>query len=269
MTINQLIQANTHISILDKEILLGYILKKNRTYIIVNKDEIVTEETNKYFTKLLKRREQNEPIAYIIGTKEFYGREFIVNRNVLIPRPETEELIDIVKQQITDKTLHIADIGTGSGCIAITLFEEGYENITAIDISEKTISTALQNQKKYNSNIKFLKGNLLDPIKGKIIDVIVSNLPYVPEIEKKNLIKDVKNYEPHLALFGDLDGTKYYKELITHIKKHPKLKYAFFEVDHSHAINLKNIYQEKLPNFSWKIKVDLSEKNRFIIGKAT
>jgi release factor glutamine methyltransferase len=183
----------------------------NRTEILAEK-EIKTTDANA-LEKQIQRINNHEPIQYILGEADFFGRRFNVNSSVLIPRPETELIIQLVKEEKFD-SLTILDIGTGSGCIAISLALEIPSAIVhALDISEGALSIAKENAKRLNTSVNFLQHDILSQIPLlKNLDVIVSNPPYVTEKEKGAMNKNVLNYEPHLALFvPDSDPLKFYK----------------------------------------------------------
>ncbi len=175
---------------------VGFLLKPNAT---LSKPEF------EKFEKAIEQLQQEEPIQYIIGHTEFYGLTLNVNQNVLIPRPETEELVDwIIKDTIENKgKLKILDIGTGSGCIAISLANDiKSSHVYALDISKKALEIAKKNTKQNHVIIQFLEKDILtEHIEIDGFDIIVSNPPYVRNLEKKHMKNNVLNYEPHLALF--------------------------------------------------------------------
>lgn len=225
---------------LDAEVLLAYAANKPKEYLLSHPDEIFTK--NGIFTKLLNRRKKGEPIAYITGCKEFCNLNFTVTPDTLIPRPETEELVNIVINNLTPKirdSMLIIDIGTGSGCIAITLAKKlPNARFVATDISKKALEIASQNARKHDTakNITFLHGNLLNPIlNNQIIEqynniIIVANLPYLtPDQIKDN---PSLSYEPKTALLGGSGGIKYFKELNQQIYNLPSKPTAvFLEID--------------------------------------
>ena len=203
---------------LDAELLLLHVLKKDRNYLYKNLDASIDESTSITYTLLIEKRCEKMPIAYIRGFKEFWSRWFMVNPSVLIPRPETEMIIErtlaIAKEKKQD-SLRILDIGTGSGNIAITLAKElPNADVTAIDISQDALHVAQENSKLHqvSDKICFLKGNLFEPLLELCsFDLIVSNPPYVPtpDIEIPEL-----QYEPRQALDGSSDGLLYIKKII-------------------------------------------------------
>ena len=202
--------------ILDSEILLSKTLNRSREEILVNLDKNINEKKISLFRKYLKRRSKNEPIAYILEEKEFWSKKFKVSKDTLIPRPETELLVDKLLKIYRGKKISILDIGTGSGCIIISLISELNKSIgTGIDISKKAILIAKKNATKHNlsNRIKFLNKsfeNLVD----KRYDLIVSNPPYIERKDIKNLSDDIKKFEPRMALDGGNDGLDLIKKVI-------------------------------------------------------
>ncbi len=196
-------------------IFLEYITKKSRAYIISHNEQTLSIEQIQSLDALLSRHLNNEPLAYILNNKEFYGRDFYIDENVLIPRPETEliidESIDFFKHS-KEKNINICDIGTGSGCLAISLaLEIQNSKVIAYDISHKALEIAKQNAKNLNANTKI--DFILQDIctfkhanSNNIYDCIVSNPPYIPEHEYKNLDKNVKGFEPQNALTSGKTG---------------------------------------------------------------
>lgn len=180
-------------------------------------EEIEEEYVNKFNEIFDKYLHENQPIQYLIGTSCFYGYDFIVNENVLIPRFETEELVENILYKYDEhfggKKVEVCDLATGSGCIAITLaLEEPNMHVVASDISKEALEVAKKNNEKLGANVKFLQGDMLEPLKGKKFDIFVSNPPYIPEDEEVDSL--VKDNEPNLALFGGSDGMKFYKIIL-------------------------------------------------------
>lgn len=196
----------------------------SRTQIILNKNTIFSEKQLHTIKSFIEKLKKFVPIQYILGETEFYGLTFIVNNSVLIPRPETEELVAwIDTENKKDATLQILDIGTGSGCIAIALKHELQNStIDAFDISEKALETALNNAKYNNLEVNFLLVDILNPSDfGKKWDIIVSNPPYIPEQEKVEIEPNVLDHEPHLALFvPDNDPLLFYRNIAYFAKNH-------------------------------------------------
>ena len=202
--------------ILDSEILLSKILNKSREEILVNLDQNIKEKNISAFKNYLQRRSRNEPIAYILKEKEFWSKKFDVNKGTLIPRPETELLVDKLSTIYKGKKISILDIGTGSGCIIISLLScLHHSNGIGVDISKNAIITAKKNERKFelSNRLKFLNKSF-NNIFGKKFDLIVSNPPYIDSKDIKNLSDDIKRYEPIIALDGGNDGLDLIKKII-------------------------------------------------------
>ncbi|OGY29733.1 MAG: protein-(glutamine-N5) methyltransferase, release factor-specific [Candidatus Woykebacteria bacterium RIFCSPHIGHO2_12_FULL_45_10] len=203
-------------------ILLASVLKKDRTFLHAYPEKQLTEGQNLKFVSLLKRRKNSEPLAYILGYKEFYGLKFLVSHDVLIPRAETEDLVEAALDKIKGLTRPVvADIGTGSGCIAISIaVNNPRTKIYATDISKKALEVARKNARLHGvtDQITFLEGNLLDPLKEDL-DLIVANLPYIPEKRYHDLPTEIKEYEPKLALFSEQKPLSLYQILFSQAKK--------------------------------------------------
>lgn len=205
------------------------------------------------------------PVQYIVGNVEFYGNIINVNNNVLIPRFETEELVDRTINYIReyfDKKVDIVDLGTGSGCIAITLKKQLDCNVDAVDISKDALSVAISNAKLNNVSINFIEGNMLDNLTRKY-DVIISNPPYISKNEE--IMDIVKNNEPELALYAPNEGLYYYEEILKNCKNYLNKKSLIaFEIGYLQASKIKKIISKYLPNAKVKVEKDLSLKDRFI-----
>ena len=207
---SQILENSSSVSSkLDSEILLSEVIKKNRQYLLLNSNEELKKENIKSFNYLVKRRKKGEPIAYLINKKEFWKQNFYVNQNVLIPRPDTELLVEeTLKLFNVNLKLNILDIGTGSGCILLSILKERRNFIgTGIDISKKAINVACFNAKMYqlSNRVKFYNSDIDKFLIGKY-DLILSNPPYIRQQELKYLGKDIKGFEPKLALDGGRDG---------------------------------------------------------------
>ena len=210
---------------LDAESLALFLIEKNRAWLLANLDQPALAVLNTQFEAALHRRQQGEPIQYITGTTEFFGLPFTVSPDVLIPRPETEHLVEEVVRlaKSLPEQIEIADIGTGSGAIAIALAHSlPNAKITATDISPAALKIARQNAKQNQvaDRIEFLEGNLLEPLASRSFHIIASNPPYVPARDLPSLSVEVREYEPHLALFGDDDGLAIYRRLIPESRSH-------------------------------------------------
>jgi release factor glutamine methyltransferase len=280
---------------LDAEILLSYVLKKPREFILAHPEKKLTKSQVARCALCVMRRIKGEPIAYITGHKEFYGLDFFVNKNVLIPRPETELMVDealkILKAKDTRCLIGhrvsriIIDVGTGSGCIIITLaknlnskFKIQNSKFFATDISKPALAIARKNAKLHqvDKQIKFLHGNLLEPIIKKIKSleirnynlVILANLPYLTPAQIKNS-PSIK-YEPKLALSAGKDGLKYYRRLFKQIKNVPCFMFhvscfMLCEIDPSQTTKIKQLIKKEFPRAKIQIKKDLRGLNRLVI----
>ncbi len=201
---------------LDSEILLSKILKKKREDILINLDQKISDKSINIFNNLITRRSKCEPVAYLIGEKEFWSFKFYVNKYTLIPRPETELIVEKLANIYKGKKISILDIGTGSGCILISLLNElNNSSGLGIDICQKAISVAKKNKEKLakSKKIKFLTKSLDSEFYTKF-DLIVSNPPYIKSSKINNLDKDISKYEPRIALDGGNDGLDLIKKVI-------------------------------------------------------
>ncbi len=201
---------------LDAEILLANVLKLERVMLYANFDRPMEDLELATYKKAIKRRGANEPIAYITGTRGFWNFDFIVDSRVLIPRPDTERLVEIVLERIKPTTLgegKIVDVGTGSGAIAVCLKSECLDaEVIGVDISEDALDVARENAKTIGFDVDFKRSDLLQSCEGPF-DIVVSNPPYVSEKDKAILSADIIEHEPHLALFAE-DGLAIYRRLI-------------------------------------------------------
>ncbi|MDA8858540.1 peptide chain release factor N(5)-glutamine methyltransferase [Candidatus Pelagibacter sp.] len=202
---------------LDSEILLSNSIKRDKKHIILNPKEILDSDQLGKFKSLIERRKKGEPIAYLINKKEFWKDEFFVNKDVLIPRPDSELIIEqVLKIYSKDVQLQVLDIGTGSGCILLSILKERSNFYgTGIDISKKSINVSKYNAKQLNltNRVKFFHSSVDNFNNGKY-DIVVSNPPYIEQLSLKYLEKDVVNFEPKLALSGGFDGFSKIRKVI-------------------------------------------------------
>ena len=205
----QLNSLNINNANLDCEVLLSNTISKDREYLILNLKQNLDKKYIDFFYNLIERRKKGEPVAYLINKKEFWKETFYVNKDVLIPRPDTEHLIEeVIKYTDEDSKLHILDIGTGSGCILLSILKERRNfSGTGIDISKKAINVACFNAKihQLNNRVRFYNSDVDKFLIGKY-DLVVSNPPYIKRQDLKYLEVDVKGFEPKLALDGGKDG---------------------------------------------------------------
>ena len=254
---------------LDSEILLSSSIKKDKRHIILNPKEILNLEQLEKFKSLIERRKKGEPIAYLINKKEFWKDEFFVNKDVLIPRPDTELIIEqVLKIYSRDVQLQALDIGTGSGCIILSILKERPNFYgTGIDISKKSINVSKFNTKQLNlmNRVKFFHSSV-DNFKIGKYDLIVSNPPYIELLSLKYLEKDVVNFEPKLALNGGFDGFSKIRKVInkagTLIKKNGKF---IIEIGFNQKNKVKKILKEEGFYINKAIK-DYGNNDRCIIS---
>jgi release factor glutamine methyltransferase len=254
---------------LDSEILLSNLIRKDKKHIILNPKELLNSEQLDKFKSLIERRKKGEPIAYLINKKEFWKEEFFVNKDVLIPRPDTELIIEqVLKIYSKDEQLQVLDIGTGSGCILLSILKERPNFYgTGIDICKKSINVSKFNAKQLNlmNRVKFFHSSV-DNFKIGKYDLIVSNPPYIELLNLKYLEKDVVSFEPKLALSGGLDGfskiRKFINKADTLIKKNGKF---ILEIGFNQKNKVKKILKEEGFYVNKAIK-DYGNNDRCIIS---
>ncbi len=267
--------------LLDAQILLMHLLDVDKIYLYTHNDEIVKEKVVEEFLELIDLRKKRYPLQYIIGKQEFMGLDFKVKEGVLVPRPDTEvlveKIIDIVNSgYFKDKeNINIVDIGTGSGAITLSLahfLKNAF--VYSVDISDIALSVAKENAKLHDleNQVKFLNGSLFEPLndenlEGKV-DILVSNPPYIPTKIIEELQTEVSTYEPKLALDGGADGLDFYRDIINKSNSFmSKISIIAFEIGHDQAGALKNLL-EKNGNFeNITIVTDFSGLDRVIIGQ--
>ncbi|OGE81914.1 MAG: hypothetical protein A3E98_00795 [Candidatus Doudnabacteria bacterium RIFCSPHIGHO2_12_FULL_48_11] len=302
MTIRQALSLHP-----DAAILLSFVLKKDRAYrqagkafLYANPEKQLRLRKLRGLRRLIKQRQAGWPAAYLTGEKKFYGLKFFVNKNVLIPRPETEGLVELVLSRITKHIprIRILDVGTGSGCIIISLarnLQPATCNLFASDISLQALTVAKKNARRHKVKIAFRQGDLLNPWVGRKFDIIVANLPYLAKLEHPSI-----RFEPKQALIAKKRGLALYEKLFIQIaqnssptpplKRRGKLqasssgkalgssppqeerlgeegqgpKLIFLEFDPRQTLQIKNLARKHLPGFQQKIFKDLSGHNRFM-----
>jgi len=210
---------------IDSEVILSYILKISREKLLIKEDKICNENITK-FRSLISRRLKQEPVAYIIGRKEFRSEDFFVDKKSLIPRPETELLIDPIVKIFKNKNLFFLDIGVGSGCIIFSILKElNHSKGIGIDICKKAVLNAKTNLNRFNlkNRVKILNKSV-DQVLNKKFDLVVSNPPYIVKREINRLANDIRKFEPKIALDGGNDGLDVIKKVIYKSKEILKLK---------------------------------------------
>jgi len=252
---------------LEAELLLTRVLHKDRVYLYTHYEAPVNQQERDQYRELIKRRVKGEPVAYILGVKEFMSLEFIVSPAVLIPRPETELLVEKALEILSLwGTAQVCDIGTGSGAIAVSLaYYAPFADVKAVDISEKALEIAHQNADRHGVNIDFFQGDLLEPFEDETFDLIVANLPYISEAEYQSLSPEVKQFEPQLALLGGEDGLDPYRRLISAVGNHLKPKgYILFEIGAGQG----RAAQEMLTGFvQVELIQDYAGHDRLLLGR--
>jgi len=267
---NDFLKSNSIKSyIIDSEILLSEVLKIERREIILNQTTELSSKNIDDYKTLLSKRSKQEPIVYLTNKKEFWKHEFIINKNVLIPRPETEFIVDECLKLTKNKSnLRLLDIGIGSGCILLSILyeREDFKGI-GIDINKEAIENSMLNAKKLllDKRVKFIKSDIDNFNIGKY-DIIVTNPPYINNIEYNNLDGCVKNYEPSLALKGGIDGLKIINKVIKKsavlIKKQGKL---IIEFAYNQKLGVEKILKAN-GFFINKVIKDFSGHNRVIVS---
>lgn len=246
-------------------ILLSNLLNLNSLELLNHLNDLVENKNIELFKKQIEAVKNKKPIQYVIGNVDFYGNIIDINENVLIPRFETELLVEKTInyiKEIFDKKIDIVDLGTGSGCIAITLKKEIECNMDAVDISDKALEVATNNIKKHNLNINLYQGNMLEPLEKKY-DVIISNPPYIAYDEE--IMDIVKNNEPDLALYASDNGLYFYKEIIRNSKNYLKNKSIIaFEIGQNQGNDIKEFAKKYFPNSIINIEKDLQGLDRFV-----
>lgn len=256
------------------EILLQHHLKMSRPAFFANMREIIPASTIEQFASDIKKHAlTGVPVQHLTGYEMFYGRKFSVNKHVLIPRFETEELvahvISLANNYYNDRQLVIADIGTGSGIIAITLaLELPNATVFATDISEEALQIAKKNAKKHNVSVQFLQGDFMQPIIDSSVNpqIIVSNPPYISEEERASLSDTVKNFDPELALFADNHGLDAYKKIIAQLKQLPPIqsRKICFEIGFTQSLAVTNMLKQTFSPIKVKTIQDINGLDRII-----
>ena len=263
---NLLFFAKQHIHSDHAKILLAELLNKNPLELLTCLEENVPEDKVETYKKEVLALEEGKPLQYVIGNVNFYGNKFYINENVLIPRFETEELVEHTTEYIKKfftEPVDIIDLGCGSGVIGLTLEQKVSTNsVDLIDISEKALEVTKINKEKLNSKANLIQSDMFEIITKKY-DVIISNPPYIKTTEE---IEDiVLNNEPHLALFAGEDGLDCYKKIINNLSNHMKDRcLVAFEIGMTQAQDITNVAQEVLGNIKVEVKKDLSGKDRML-----
>src|SRR5258708_1160646 len=261
---------------LDAEVLLSFVLNKPKEFFLANPSQKIDPKMEKKFLMLINRRLLGWPVAYLTKSKEFYKLKLYVDKNVLIPRPETEGLVELAMEEIKGlrlkfkdkKPLRILDVGTGSGNIIISLGKQlrtlspvPHTQLFASDISPKTIVVARKNAKLHKVKIKFADGHLLEPWGKQRFDVIIANLPYLAK-----LVDPSTKHEPIGALVAAKKGLKLYQELFKQLRTLSPIPCTLFiEIGRDQGLPIKKLAKKLLPAFKTKIYKDLSGRDRYAV----
>lgn len=257
-----------------RETVMAYLVElsqQERYNLYANFREEMPEDLRNSFEAGMARILKQEPMAHVLGYSWFYGYKFIVNEDVLIPRPETEELCANILARMDryfakNETIYCVDVGTGSGAIAITLCkEEPHVHMMATDISQEALVTARKNAQMNEADVQFMAGDMLQPLieKNIRVDVLVCNPPYIPQEEKME--KSVVDFEPHVALFGGEDGLKFYREIFADCQKVLKDKaFMAFEMGWDQRERMSQLVEKALPGWKYEILKDMNGKDRML-----
>jgi len=251
-----------------KNISLKYLYLKfnlSSSDLLINKTVPWDQKIQEEFKIDIKKLTNKIPVQYITGSEFFYDRVFHVSDKTLIPRPETEELVDIIiKSEKSNYKKSILDIGTGSGCIAVTLSNHLTSSVIGVDVSKAAIDVAIKNNTLTSNKVSFITSKIEDYIPEEPFDIIVSNPPYIPKLDEDKVNKNVLIYEPHSALFVDSDPIYFYKIILEFSKKHLKENgLIYFEVNQHYIDQIKTL----LTGFDFDILKDLYGQKRFVVIK--
>ncbi|MBI4449427.1 peptide chain release factor N(5)-glutamine methyltransferase [Candidatus Uhrbacteria bacterium] len=286
LTISELLNTRTLHALprRDREVLFAYVLRKPREWILTHPEATVRTTMAARYRRLLRRLERGEPLPYLLGEHWFYGRPFTVNRHVLIPRPETELMVELAIERIKNyesrimETSTIVDVGTGSGCIAVTLAAElPHTNVVAIDSSPTALRIARANARRHGVEnlITFLQGNLLEPILQSpsfmihhSLFTVCANLPYLTTDEWRALPRSLRQYEPRAAFDGGPDGLRPFRKLFAQIRSIPIIHHSLFmilETDPRRKRALTPLIRKTLPGWKASWHRDLAGRWRVLV----
>jgi release factor glutamine methyltransferase len=267
--------AENNTASLDAAVLLGHVLGLSRAALYTHPERELTSEELARFEALLERRARGEPVAYLTGHKEFMGLDLLVDRRALIPRPETELLVEMAAQEVQRRLQHgqnapalrVADIGTGSGAIALALavYVPQLPLIYATDLSAEALELAQENARRLGveGRVRFLQGDLLEPL-PEPVDLLLANLPYIASDEP--LAPTVRDYEPHLALFGEDGGLGHLRRLLSSVTPHLKPGATLLlEFGYDQRARLEALIPRLLPGATWRFISDYAGWDRLVV----
>ncbi|MCC7356528.1 MAG: peptide chain release factor N(5)-glutamine methyltransferase [Candidatus Doudnabacteria bacterium] len=252
----------------ESDLLLSFVLKKSRDFLYIHPEKKLTTKQLKAFKSLVARRKKGEPVAYLLRYKDFFGLKFKVTKDTLVPRPETEWVVDHILNQKLSNNTSILDLGTGSGCIAISIKKNTPKlSVTASDVSKKALLVAKQNARSHKTKINFVHSNLLSNLSNKHFDIIIANLPYGWNVWKNNSSIEAKSlkFEPQLALFTKENGLYLYRLLlqqVSKLKKQPSVIYL--EFDPRQKTKLAKLIKTILPKAKTIFHKDLAGLWRYV-----
>ena len=253
------------------QLLMAELCRQKNINLYLEMEEEADAELAALYLKDVALMEEGQPLSYVLGYESFYGYDFIVNEDVLIPRPETEELVGLVLGLFDDyfsdrENVTVFDVATGSGAIGITLnLEEPKMDVIASDISKEALVVAEKNNENLQAHVKFICGNMLDPFIEQDLhcDILVCNPPYIPSSEQME--HSVVDYEPHVALFGGNDGLKFYRDVFEKADQVlNKKSFLAFEMGYNQGEALSNLAKEHFPDAKVTVHKDMSGKDRML-----
>lgn len=256
------------------ELLLRHFSGLSRTQLYACLRDELAPDVLEHFEKAIAAHVNGVPVQYIIGTEEFYGRTFLVNESVLIPRPETEELVlgllQRMKAKFGSRELEVIDVGTGSGAIAISLkLENPSLKVTATDIAADSLLVAKENAERLGAEINFCQGDLLQPMmdQKRKFDVVVSNPPYIPLADMSWMSEVVTEHEPHRALFAGVDGLDFYRRLMVEIPSVLKAEALIgFEIGAGQGTSVMKLLRAAFPHAMVEVVNDINGKERMVFA---
>jgi release factor glutamine methyltransferase len=258
------------------ELLLRHFSGLSRTSMLMKMRDELEGEVWTEFRAAVKRHAEGEPIQYIIGSEEFYGRRFEVNEHVLIPRPETEELVHGTLQRLEklfpeSGQIDLVDVGTGSGAVSVSLKLEKPElKVSAVDLSEEALDVARKNAGKLGADVEFLHGDLLQPLilHGKKVDAVISNPPYIPIADQAWMSDIVTEHEPHMALFAGEDGLDLYRRFMDELPLVLKEKALVgFEIGAGQGEAVRALLEKTFPHARVEVVFDINGKDRMVFAE--
>jgi release factor glutamine methyltransferase len=258
-------KTNAHVPSYDAQLLLAHALGERTSFLFAHGNETMKDDQWDAYRAMILRRAAHEPVSQIMQSAEFFGRLFFVNRHVLTPRSETEELVELALEMAAETDAFV-DIGTGSGAIAITLALETGKPVFASDIDPRALTVAQLNSQTLEAHVEFAEGDLLEPFMNEDAPVgritYIANLPYIPTGARRDIDPDVLSYEPHHALFSGTDGLELSMRLLRQLPKHRSF-ILLMELDRSNVGFFASLAKGLFPQATIEVLSDLSKKPRF------